>query len=58
MVLDLGLFSDTGLNMVAVETGDPANLKSFARSGDMIWPVLAAWPDETNRLPLQRPWSA
>jgi DDE_Tnp_1-associated len=25
-------------------------LKRFARSGDMIGPVLAAWPDETNRL--------
>jgi hypothetical protein len=24
--------------------------KRFARSGDMIGPVLAAWPDETNRL--------
>ena len=33
-------------------------LKRFACSGDMIGPVLAAWPDETNRLPPQRPRSA
>jgi hypothetical protein len=33
-------------------------LKRFARSGDMIGPVLAAWPDVTNRLPSQRPRSA
>jgi hypothetical protein len=26
-------------------------LKRFARSDDMIGPVLAAWPDETNLLP-------
>jgi hypothetical protein len=30
-------------------------LQRFARSGDMTGPVLAAWPDETNRLPSQRP---
>ena len=33
-------------------------LKRFASSGDMIGPVLAAWPDETNRLPPQRPGPA
>src|SRR5215211_1328496 len=38
--------------------GCPLDLKRFARSGDMIGPLLAAWPDETNRLSPQRPWSA
>ena len=33
-------------------------LKTFARSGDTMRGVLAAWRDETNRLPPQRPWSA
>jgi hypothetical protein len=30
-------------------------LKRFASSGDMIRPLLAAWPYETNCLPPQRP---
>ena len=33
-------------------------LKRFAPSSDAVWPVLAAWRDETNRLPPQRPGSA
>jgi len=32
-----------------------AELKKFASSYDRIGAVLAAWPDETNRLPPQRP---
>jgi type I restriction enzyme S subunit len=33
-------------------------LKSFAHSSDISPGVLAAWPDETNRLPPQRPGPA
>ncbi len=33
------------------------DLKKFAPSDDMIGGVLAAWRDETNRLPPQRPRS-
>jgi hypothetical protein len=40
---------DAVLPIVPSEAAE-ALLKRFARSGDMIGPVLAAWPDETNRL--------
>jgi hypothetical protein len=40
------------------EAKENLDLKKFARSDDMIGPVLAAWRDETNRVPPQRPWSA
>jgi hypothetical protein len=33
-------------------------LKRFVSSGDVIGAALAAWPDETNRLPPQRPRAA
>src|SRR5215211_492646 len=42
---------------IAPPAGD-LHLKRFASSGDMIGPLLAAWPDETHRLSPQRPRSA
>jgi hypothetical protein len=45
------------LNLVVV-TVALEHLKRFAPSSDAVWPVLAAWRDETNRLPRQRPGSA
>jgi uncharacterized protein YjbI with pentapeptide repeats len=44
-------------DLTAADLGN-ANLQRFAPSDDMMGVVLAAWRDETNCLPPQRPWSA